>query len=228
MEGVVEDDDRLAPGGGAGNLDSVLEGLGAGVDEVRPTGHVARHQLVQALRQRDIALIRGHLEARVGETGGLLGHSCRDQLRGRADRENGDAGAEVDERVAVHVQHHPPAGPLGEDGHRPSHGVGDGSPAAFHQGQRARAGNLGHKGAALWEIGGSHFFTFQQVVLNQLLPSLVTTDSIDNRRLRWNNERHGVPSVYPGRRDRDSPPRRTVTSAVRKSLRSSTRSRRAS
>ncbi len=70
--GVVEGDDRLPAGGVPGDLDRVLDRLGAGVEQRRALLVGARRQLVQLLGDRDVPLVRRDHEAGVGERRHLL------------------------------------------------------------------------------------------------------------------------------------------------------------
>ena len=65
MESVVEHDDGLAAGERPGDFDGVLDRLGTRVDKEASFLVRARGEGVEALRQRDVALEPGHLEARV-------------------------------------------------------------------------------------------------------------------------------------------------------------------
>ena len=110
MEAVLEGDDRVAPGVVAGDLDRVLDRLGAGVDQHRALLVVAGRQPVERLAHRDIALVRRHHRAGVGELLDLALDGL-DHCRGAGpDVDDGDAGAEVDEGVAVDVDHDAAAG----------------------------------------------------------------------------------------------------------------------
>ena len=64
----------------------------------------------------DVLLVRGDHEARVGEPGDLLTDPFHHAGRGVARRHDGDARAEVDERVTVGVDED--AAPGGGDEHR--------------------------------------------------------------------------------------------------------------
>ena len=103
MVGVVEDDDGVAAGVPAGDLHGVLDGLGAGVEQRRALVVVAGGEPVERLAHLDVPLVRGHHEAGVGELGDLGLHPRDDLGGGVADVDDGDAGAEVDELVAVDV-----------------------------------------------------------------------------------------------------------------------------
>ena len=128
---VLEHDDRLALGVGAGDLDRVLHGLGAGVEQRRALHVVTGGQLVEGLADRDVGLVRGDHEAGVGELGDLALHVLHD-LRGRvAHGRHGDAGAHVDQGVAVHVHQHAAARGDDERRERSADAGGDGPGAAL-------------------------------------------------------------------------------------------------
>ena len=85
MVGVVERDDGLLAGVGAGDLDGVLDRLGAGVEQRDALRVVARGQPVELLADVDVPLVRGDREAGVGELGDLRGDGL-DDARGRRCR----------------------------------------------------------------------------------------------------------------------------------------------
>jgi hypothetical protein len=169
VKGVVERDDRMAAGDGAGDLDGVLDGLGARVHEEGSALEVAGHELVQALRQLDVALVRRHLEARVGEARRLLGNRRGHERSARADIEDSDAGAEVDERIAVHIDDDAAAGALGKDGHRAADGGRHGRLPTLHEGPRTRPGNFGDELSSLGDSGVVH----DRAPLSRLAESVV-------------------------------------------------------
>ena len=103
MVGVVKDRDLSATGVLAGKLDGVFYGLGARVEERRLLGEVARGVLVEKLADLYIRGVRGHREERVGELCDLLLNGGNHAVVGVTDRHNADAGAQVDELVAVDV-----------------------------------------------------------------------------------------------------------------------------
>ena len=80
MEGALERDHAGASGVQARELDRVLDGLGAGVEErcARLTGD--RRERAQPLGELDVRLVRNDREVRVEEASGLL----RDRLDDRA------------------------------------------------------------------------------------------------------------------------------------------------
>ena len=95
--GVVEDDDGVAAGVRASDLDGVLDRLGAGVEQHGLLGMVAGRQLGQQLADLDVRLVRGDHEAGVGELRDLLLHPADDLGRGVADAGHRDAGRHVDQ-----------------------------------------------------------------------------------------------------------------------------------
>ena len=143
MVGVVEDDDRVAAGVVAGDLDGVLDGLGAGVEERGPLLVVARGQLGELLADLDVLLVGRDHEAGVGEVGDLSLHRLDHPRRGVADRGDGDARAEVDQLVAVDVAQDAAAGLLDVDRQRRADAGRDRGDLAGLQRLRARAGDLG-------------------------------------------------------------------------------------
>ena len=103
MEAAGERDHRRALRVVARDLDRVLDRFGARGQEDRLLGRRARRERVQPLGERDVALVRRHLEAGVGELLELL----RDRrLHLRVDVpgvEHRDAAREVDVAPALHV-----------------------------------------------------------------------------------------------------------------------------
>ena len=126
--GVAEHDDGGPAGRRAGDLDGVLDGLGAGGEQCRLLRVVAGGQAVQRSGDVDEALVLGDQEAGVGEALGLLADPAHYGGVGRADAGDSDAGGEVDDVVAVDVDEDAAAGALDEDRH------GDAEPV-----RRARA-----------------------------------------------------------------------------------------
>ena len=113
MEAAGEGDDRRAAGGVAGDLDGVLDRLGAGGDEDRLLVELAGQHAVQPLGQPHIALVGHDLMAGVGETVELR-LDRRDHLRvAVAGVDDGDAGREVDVAAALDI---PDLGVLGAIG----------------------------------------------------------------------------------------------------------------
>src|SRR6478736_4550895 len=99
----------------AGDLERVLDSLGAGVEQCALLLVVARGHAVEGLGDAHVRLVRRDHEARVRELGRLRLDRL-DDLRVRvAERRHGDAGAEVDEGVAVRVDDDAAAGSYGLD-----------------------------------------------------------------------------------------------------------------
>jgi hypothetical protein len=103
VEGAVERDHGGSLRVRLGELDGVLHRLGARVEE--PCANLAgdRRDLGQALRERDVVLVRDDREVRVREERGLLLRGLDDARVRVPDGEAADAACEVDERVAVEV-----------------------------------------------------------------------------------------------------------------------------
>ena len=103
VEASLEGDHAPPARVGAGELDRVLDRLGAGVEEAG--AHLARDrgQLDQALSQADVVLVRDDREVGVGEALGLLAHRLDHPRMRVADVHAADASREVDERVPVDV-----------------------------------------------------------------------------------------------------------------------------
>ena len=147
MVGVVERDHRLPTGVRAGDLDGVLDGLGAGVEEHGALVVVARGQLVEPLGHRDVPLVGRDHEAGVGEGRDLLLHRRDDPRGARADRGDRDARAEVDEHVAVDVLDDAAVRADGVHRHHRADAGGDRGGLAGGELARARAGELGDEAA---------------------------------------------------------------------------------
>ena len=104
MEGVVEDDDGGPPGRRAGDLDGVLDRLGARVDEDRLLLLAgARRQLGEAAAHLDVRLVDADHEALVEVLVGLRLDRVDDGREAVAGVLAADAAGEVDERAAVDV-----------------------------------------------------------------------------------------------------------------------------
>ena len=84
--GVLEDDDRVAAGGDAGDLHGVLDRLGAGVEQRRLLRVVTRRELGQLRAHVDVAVVRRDHEAGVGERGDLLLHAADHRAARRCRR----------------------------------------------------------------------------------------------------------------------------------------------
>ena len=103
MECVLHHYDGGTAGVLAGDLDGVLNGFGAGVDQHALLGEVARRMFGKLLAHFDVVGVRSGGEVGVGELGHFLLHGRDDFRRAVADAGHGDAGSEIDETVAVHV-----------------------------------------------------------------------------------------------------------------------------
>ena len=101
---AFEADHGRPPGELAGQLDRVLDRLGAAVGEDRLLGEVAGRELVQHLGQADHRLVGRDQRAGVQELLRLRRHRVDDRGRGVADAGHADAAGEVDEGVAVDVE----------------------------------------------------------------------------------------------------------------------------
>ena len=154
--GVVEDADRVAAGGHAGDLHGVLDGLGPGVEERRLLRVVAGRQLGQGFADLDVPGVRSDHEARVGEGRDLVVDGPDDRRRGVADRDDRDARAEVDEGVAVGVDEHPTTGGLDEDRQGGADPVRDRGLLAREQRGGLRSGDVGDEAAFLGEGRAAH------------------------------------------------------------------------
>ena len=100
---VVEHRDGTATRVLAGDLHAVLDGLGARVHEHRLLLPVAGRVLGEELGDAHVLLVGGDREERVDDVLQLAGGRGDDALFGVPDRRDADAGAEVDELVAVDV-----------------------------------------------------------------------------------------------------------------------------
>ncbi len=90
-----------------------------------------------------------------GSAGGLLLHGAHHRGVGVAHACHGDAGAEVDQRVAVGVHHHATARGDGGDGGGVTHARGDRGRLALKQLGGARAGDLGDEQSLLRQGGAA-------------------------------------------------------------------------
>ena len=97
MVGVVEHGDAAAAGVLAGDLDAVLDGLGARVDQHGLLGEVAGGVLGEQFGDPHVLLVRRDGEERVHHVAELLLRGRDDVVVGVADGGDADAGAEVEE-----------------------------------------------------------------------------------------------------------------------------------
>src|ERR1700719_4290494 len=103
MKSVVEGDDRLALREGAGELDGVLDGFRAAVEEDRLLRPGSRRHVDQAAADLDVVLVRGHVKAGVQKLAVLLPEGGDDLRMAMPDVEGFDAAREVDVLLAVDV-----------------------------------------------------------------------------------------------------------------------------
>jgi len=113
---VVEHGDARASGELAGDLDGVLDGFGAGVEQHGLLREVTGRVLGEQFRDANVRLVRGDREHAVGQQRELLAGRLDDGIIGVPDRHDPDARAEVDELVAVDVDDDRTVGALEEDG----------------------------------------------------------------------------------------------------------------
>lgn len=126
-----------------------LDGLGARVEQHGALLVVAGGEGGQFFGDADVALVRGDHETGVGEVPDLLPDRLGDSRIGRADAGDGDARAEVDQRIAVDVDDHTTVGIRRVHGDAGADARGHGGAAASGEGRRLRAGELGDQGALL-------------------------------------------------------------------------------
>jgi hypothetical protein len=150
---VVEHRDGVPAGVGTGDLDRVLDGLRARVEQRRLLRVVTRSELRQLLAHVDVTVVGRDHEARVRERGDLLDDPAGDLRRSVAHAGHGDAGPEVDQRVAVGVDQHAPAGGLDEDRQCRADTGGDVFLPPGQLRPRDRAGDLGDQAPLLRQPG---------------------------------------------------------------------------
>ncbi|MCY1298657.1 hypothetical protein D9M68_669530 [compost metagenome] len=134
MVGAGEGDHAGTAGGGTGDLDGVLDGLGAGGDQQGLLREVARNALGDLFAQFDVRLVGQYLEAGVRQLGQLLlngGDHFRVQVAGV---QYGDAASEVDVLTAIDVPYGGVLGTLGDDRVDLADTTGDGGLATLQQG----------------------------------------------------------------------------------------------
>ena len=153
MECALERDDRLSLRVEPRELDSVLDRLGAGIEERSTRLPGDRCQRAETLRELDVALVRDDREVRVEKPVGLLGDRFDHAWIVVADVRHADASDEVDEGVSVDVGDGRSARAIGHDRLVDDQRAGDSVPLAIEDLAATRAGNLG---ANLDDAGGSH------------------------------------------------------------------------
>ena len=128
---------------GAGELDRVLDRLGAGVEEGDPDFPRDGSEPDEALCETDVALVGNDREVRVGEERDLLLQRLDDPRVRVADVEAADAAREVHERVPVHVREQGAPGLADDDGEVDGERVGDDAGLALEDLTASRARDLG-------------------------------------------------------------------------------------
>ena len=154
--GVVEGDDPVAPGDVAGDLDGVLDGLGAGVEQRGTLLVVTRGPGVELLAHGHVLLVRADHEAGVGESGDLLLDGVDHGRRGVAHADHGDARPEVDQGVAVDVDEDGPLGALDVEREDRADPGGHGRRAAGVERLRLGTGQIGDDSTCLVDPRGIH------------------------------------------------------------------------
>ena len=153
VEAAREGDQRGAPRVKARDLDGVLDRFRAGGEKDGLLGGCARSERVQCFRERDVALIGGHLEAGVGEFLKLPRDSLMHLRVHVPGVEHRDAAREVDVAAALHIPQLRIGGPLGVHGERVGHAARHGLETALVQfGVRRHGSPLQ---ASLWRASGS-------------------------------------------------------------------------
>ena len=103
MVGVLEHGDAAAAGVLARDLDAVLDGLGARVDQHGLLGEVAGGVLGEQFGHPHVLLVRRDGEERVHHLAELLLGRRDHVVVGVPDRRHADAGAQVEEGVVVDI-----------------------------------------------------------------------------------------------------------------------------
>ena len=145
MEGALEGDHGLAAGGVAGNLDGVLDRLGARVEERDLLGPRDRRALDQPLGQLDVGLVRQDREIGVEEAVDLRVERRRDARVRVADVQAADTAGPVEERVTVDVRDRAARASIDHDRSDERLRGGDDALLARHDGARIRPRDLGAK-----------------------------------------------------------------------------------
>ena len=115
VEAAVEGDHRVAARVVAGDLDRVLDRLGARVDQQRLLLVVAGSELAQQAAHLEIRVVGGDREAGVHQLLGLRADRRDDRLGRVAEVEHADAAGEVDVLASVDVGQAGAVGVCGED-----------------------------------------------------------------------------------------------------------------
>ena len=100
---MVENRNTGATGELAGNLDGVLDGLGARVEKNRLLREVSRGVLSKKFTEANVRFVSRDLEKSVRHALGLLECGLDDGIIGVTDGRHTDTSTEVDDVVAVNV-----------------------------------------------------------------------------------------------------------------------------
>ncbi len=125
VEAAGEGDDAGPAGGGAGDLDRILDGLGAGREQDGAGVAGKGRERVEPFAQRHIGLIGQDLESGVGIGLELVLHRGQHARVAMAGVEHGDAGREVDVAPALDIPDFGVLGPRRIDGEGVGYAPGD-------------------------------------------------------------------------------------------------------
>lgn len=142
MEGALEGDHGGATRVEACELDGVLDGFRASVEEGGTRLAHDRDERAEPLGELHVGLVGHDREVRVDEALRLLGDRLEDARVRVTGVEDADAAYEVDEHVAVDVRERGVLGALGEDRQVNLQWARDGGRLAFEECSRARPGDL--------------------------------------------------------------------------------------
>src|SRR6266481_4767635 len=154
MEGVLETDNGGALGVGAGDLDGIFDGFGAGIHEDGFFREIAGSEGVQLFGYGDVAFIGSDSEAKMQVLLELFADGGEDAGRAVADVEAADATGEIEIAIAVDVLDGGAFGARGENWRGVRRAAWNGGFAAGHQGAGLGAGYFGAN------LNGIHGFRF--------------------------------------------------------------------
>ena len=169
--GVVERHHGGLVGVGAGDLDGVLDGFGAGVEQHGALLAGARGDPIELLGDGHVLLVRIHHETRVGEFFDLGAHGFHHAGRRVADGGDGDARTQVDEPVPVDVLEDAAAGAGHEHRHRHADAARHRRDSALVQFQRCGTGDFGDQLPTLLEAGHFVLLTAARGFASRLKPN---------------------------------------------------------